>query len=214
MNLYTYLNAKRFDAAQIPDCVFDQTKNLINQIRSLPIPFPKQEQLVYKLLSQFNQDQEDAPSALANFQAQFAEEKEKQVQLQNKWVIDFWDALMAISAFVVLFDVIFEQVIDHQNLMGMMDFGLSNLFGALGLYLICRALIEVILRFDHGIWRWLSLAILFGLFLAIRYVSKYASLSIHFSVIGIAVIFCFIFGLSLWKLNRFYGPKREEKRIQ
>ena len=121
MNLYTYLNAKRFDAAQIPDCVFEQTKNLINQIRSLPIPFVQQEQLVYKLLSQFNQEQEEAPSVLARFQAQIEDEKEKEVQLQNKWVVDFWDALMAISAFVVLFDVIFEQVIDHQNLMGMMD---------------------------------------------------------------------------------------------
>lgn len=214
MNLYTYLNAKRFDAAQIPDCVFEQTKNLINQIRSVPISFAKQEQLICKLLGQLNQDQEDAPNILARFQMQLADEKEKLVQAQNKWIVDFWDALMAISAFVVLFDVIFEQVIDHQNLMGMMDFGLSNLFGALGLYFICRALIEVILRFDHGAWRWLSLAVLFGLFLAIRYVSKWASLSVRFSVIGIAVIFCFIFGLSLWKLNCFYGPKREEKRIQ
>lgn len=214
MNLYTYLNAKRIDANQIPSCIFEPTKHLINQIRSLPLPFAKQEQLIFKLLQQLNQDVEQAPNQLDQFRIQFEQEKEGLVQSKNKWIVDGWDALMAISAFVILFDVLFEQIIDHQNLMGMMDFGLSQIMSALGLYLICRALIEVILRFDQGIWRWLSLAVLFGLFLAIRYCSKMVIIDVQLPVIGVAAIFCFIFGFSLWKLNCFYGGRREEKRIQ
>ena len=133
--------------------------------------------------------------------------KEKLIQTKNKWTVDFWDALLAISAWIVLFDVLFDQIIDHQNLMGMMNFGLSQIVSALGLYLVCRALIEVIIRFDHGIWRWLSLAGLFVLFLAIRYVSKLASLDLQVSVVAVAALFLLHFWIEFMEIELLLRDK-------
>lgn len=214
MNLYTYLNAKRIDASQIPSVVFEPTKRLINQIRSLPIPFARQEQMIFKLLHKLNQNLDDTQTVIDQYQEQLDHEQEVRAHSSSKWFIEVWDALMAISGWIVLFDVLFDQLIDHQNLMGMMSFGLSNLFSAIGLYVVCRALIAVIIRFDHGIWRWLGLAGLFSLFMAIRYFSQMTFIEIQVSVLVVALVFCLLFGLSLWKLNCFYGTKREEKRIQ
>lgn len=216
MNLYLYLTAKPIPSYQIPGSVKERGRIVIDRIRSMPLPLLIQERMITRLVGELNHNADSTKETLDQFEHELHDENELLMETHKgtKWNLEVNDCLMGMSAWIILFDVLFEQVFDHGNITGNMTFGLSSILNALGLYLVCRALIWGIIRFDQGLKRWLFLGSGFVIFLALRYVARWNILCVQISVLAVLILFGIMFCLSLMNLNRFYKPKREERRIQ
>ncbi|MBF0580164.1 hypothetical protein IM774_10360 [Erysipelotrichaceae bacterium RD49] len=213
MNLYLYFKAPAIASYKIPGpCRKDGQKQILT-IRQTNAPIEKQEQLIQKMVSQLNYQEEKADEILS----QMAQETQRlQTKTGSKGKIfrkEIADLLLFAPCWIGLYEALFIQGFENQNLMGAMSFGFPNLAQCLGAYVVIKLLMDCLQRFDGGWKRWLSLIGLFVLYLGVMWVSRFLPGKLYVSVIGVILVCGITFILALGLHKKLFEPSRQEQRV-
>ncbi len=208
MNLYLYFKCPRLSDYKLPGSCQKQAGKLIVQIRKSGLPVEKQEQLISTMIHDLHQREDQAPAIL--------EQTKKEVEmLQDKWAVlkNLEDFFLFVPLWIGLYQALFIEGFENHNLMGPMPFGFGNLAGAIGAYVVFKLLMDLLARDLQGWRRWVSIIVLFGLFLGMMMLSHLFTAAIEISTSSVIVVCVVVFVLAYGTAVRIFEPQKSEPRI-
>lgn len=213
MNLYLYFKAPAINSYRIPGSCKAIGKEQILAIRQTNAPIEKQEQLIQELVSQLNHQEEQAADITAQMAQKTQALKAKMGSQIKIFGREMADVLLFAPCWIGLYQALFIQGLENQNLMGAMSFGLDNIAQCLGAYVVIKLLMDCLQRFDGGWKRWLSLIGLFVLYLVVMWAARFLPGKLYVSVIGVILVCGVTFILALGLHQKLFEPSRQEKRV-
>lgn len=211
MNLYLYFKAPAIQSYTLPGWAKVKGRQLIFAIRKTNAPIEEQEKLIGQMIHDLHQPQAD--------ETLLEQMPNKVAALKQKHAASSWlgreaaDLLLFAPCWIGLYQTLFIQVLEKQNLMGTMPFGLENIAQTIGVYVVVKLLIECLLRFEGGWKRWLGLGVLFVLYLSVIALARFLPGKLYVSPISVILLSGIVFFLGFELHRKFFGPAGQEKRV-
>lgn len=213
MNLYVWFGAPAIETLKVPGNLKKKAMPVLQQIRQTNLQLPEQERMTLELISALHDPEQDHEKILE----QMREECRK--RRKPLW-IDFADIFLVVPLLIVVWQILIRQVLGTEAGMDILSgsqtivWGLGDLLAALCIYLVIKALIALLSRYDTGWKRWVILMGSFGVMLLIGGLTNQLSpgwnLPLWAMVIGGTLIFVLAFA---WH-QKLFDPQKREKRVQ
>lgn len=227
MNLYVYFASPYLSSYKVPRFVQNQADALILDVKNSPLPLRQQQSILYTLIQSLHQaNQYDFKTAQekANLAFQQARDSlQKAIEAQSKdssfllafsakhpLLLRYSDLLAFFALWIGGYQALVGSILENHSIWATMPFGFSNFLQAFSGYVCIKLTLDVLLCLE-GPKRWLCLASLFILYLALMKWSNSLLGVVLIPAINVILICVLIFFISLVFFVQVYGkPIRSE----